>query len=148
MTTPAESHSPAHPVIPTVLVVEDEPTIRELMAILLEEEGYAVRQATDGVEALETVEQYPVDLILSDVKMPRLDGASLAHRLRARGNPLPVVLMSAVYAEVDLPGVRFLRKPINCEHLLDIIAAALRERPRSSRGRGRDDWASPAPLMG
>ena len=67
MTTPAESHSPAHPVIPTVLVVEDEPTIRELMAILLEEEGYAVRQATDGVEALETVEQYPVDLILSDV---------------------------------------------------------------------------------
>ena len=148
MTTPAESHSTAHPVIPTVLVVEDEPTIRELMAILLEEEGYAVRQATDGVEALETVEQYPVDLILSDVKMPRLDGASLAHRLRARGNPLPVVLMSAVYAEVDLPGVRFLRKPINCEHLLDIIAAALRERPRSSRGRGRDDWASPTPLMG
>lgn len=134
--------------MPTVLVVEDEPTIRELMAILLEEEGYAVRQATDGVEALETVEQYPVDLILSDVKMPRLDGASLAHRLRARGNPLPVVLMSAVYAEVDLPGVRFLRKPINCEHLLDIIAAALRERPRSSRGRGRDDWASPTPLMG
>ena len=148
MTTSAESHSPAHPVMPTVLVVEDEPTIRELMAILLEEEGYAVRQATDGVEALETVEQYPVDLILSDAKMPRLDGASLAHHLRARGNPLPVVLMSAVYAEVDLPGVRFLRKPINCEHLLDIIAAALRERPRSSRGRGRDDWASPTPLMG
>ena len=148
MTTPAESHSPAHPVIPTVLVVEDEPTIRELMAILLEEEGYAVRQATDGLEAWETVEQYPVDLILSDVKMPRLDGASLAQRLRARGNPLPIVLMSAVYAEVDLPGVRFLRKPINCEHLLDIIAAALRERPRSSRGRGRDDWASPTPLMG
>src|SRR5918997_1077583 len=96
MTTPAESHSPAHPVMRTVLVVEDEPVIRELMAILLEEEGYTVRQATDGMEALETVEQYPVDLVLSDVKMPRLDGASLAHRLRERGDPLPVVLMSAV----------------------------------------------------
>ena len=133
MTTPAESHSPAHPVMPTVLVAEDEPVIRELMAILLEEEGYTVRQAVDGLEALETVEQYPVDLILSDVKMPRLDGASLAHHLRAHGDSLPIVLMSAVYAEVDLPGVLFLRKPINCEHLLDIIAAALRERPHTTR---------------
>ena len=148
MTTPAESHSPAHPVMRTVLVVEDEPVIRELMAILLEEEGYTVRQATDGLEALETVERHPVDLVLSDVKMPRLDGASLAHQLRARGDPLPVVLMSAVYAEVDLPGVQFLRKPINCEHLLDIIAATLRESHRPARGEGRDDWASPASLMG
>jgi len=148
MTPPADFHSPAHPVTPTVLVVEDEPTIRELMAILLEEEGYAVRQAADGLEALETVEQHPVDLVLSDVKMPRLDGASLAHHLRALGNPLPIVLMSAVYAEVDLPGVRFLRKPMNCEHLLHIIAAALRESPRPTRGEGRDDWTSPAPMMG
>ncbi len=148
MTTPAKSRPDTHPVMPTVLVVEDEPVIRELMAILLEEEGYAVRLAGDGLEALETVEQHAVDLVLSDVKMPRLDGASLAHRLRAQANPLPVVLMSAVYAEVDLPGVRFLRKPVNCEHLLDIIAAALRGRPHATRGDGRDDWASPAPLMG
>ena len=148
MTTPAESHSPAHSMMPTVLVVEDEPVIRELMAILLEEEGYTVRLATDGVEALETVEQYSVDLILSDVKMPRLDGASLAHHLREQGNHLPVVLMSAVYAEVDLPGVRFLRKPINCEHLLEIIAADLQGRPHATRGDGRDDWTSPAQLMG
>ena len=148
MTTPAESHSPPHPAMPSVLVVEDEPVIRELMAILLEEEGYTVRQATDGVEALEVVDQHPVDLILSDVKMPRLDGPSLAHHLRARGDLIPVVLMSAVYAEVDLPGVRFLRKPLNCEHLLDIIAAALRESPRPARGGGGDDWASPASLMG
>ena len=56
--------------------------------------------------------------------------------------------MSAVYAEVDLPGVRFLRKPVNCEHLLDIIAAALRESPRSARGGGLDDWSGPAPFVG
>ena len=148
MTTPAEPHTTAHPTMPTVLVVEDEPVIRELMAILLEDEGYTVRLASDGLEALETVEQHPVDLVLSDVKMPRLDGASLAHRLRAQPNPLPVILMSAVYAEVDLPGVRFLRKPVNCEHLLDIIAAALLESHRSVRGRGLDDWASPAPAIG
>jgi FixJ family two-component response regulator len=80
--------------------------------------------------------------------MPRLDGAALAHRLRAQVPPLPVVLMSAVYAEVDLPGVRFLRKPVNCEHLLEIIAAALRESPRSTRSGGLDDWTSPAPAIG
>ena len=148
MTTPAEPHTTAHPVMPTVLVVEDEPVIRELMAILLEEEGYAVRQAEDGVEALETVDQHPIDLVLSDVKMPRLDGASLARHLRERGDPIPVVLMSAVYAEVDLPGVRFMRKPVNCEHLLDIIAAALRESSRFAQGGGRDDWTSPAPAIG
>jgi CheY-like chemotaxis protein len=118
------------------------------MAILLEDEGYAVHLAVDGLEALETVERHPVDLVLSDVKMPRLDGASLAHRLRAQPNPLPVILMSAVYAEVDLPGVRFLRKPIAGEHLLDIIAVALRESPRSTRSGGRDDWSSPAPAIG
>ena len=148
MPTPAEPHPTAHPEMPTVLIVEDEPVIRELMAILLEEEGYAVHQAVDGLEALETVEQHTVDLVLSDVKMPRLDGASLARHLRARGDPIPVVLMSAVYAEVDLPGVRFLRKPVNCDHLLDIIAAALRESHRSARGGGLDDWTSPAPFAG
>ena len=148
MPTPADPLLEPHPLLPCILVVEDEPVIRELMAILLEEEGYAVHQAVDGLEALETVEQHTVDLVLSDVKMPRLDGASLARHLRARGDPIPVVLMSAVYAEVDLPGVRFLRKPVNCEHLLDIIAAALRESLRSARGGGLDDWSGPAPFVG
>ena len=148
MPTPAEPHATALPAMPTVLIVEDEPVIRELMAILLEDEGYAVHLAVDGLEALETIERHAVDLVLSDVKMPRLDGASLAHRLRARADPIPVVLMSAVYAEVDLPGVRFLRKPVNCEHLLDIIAVSLRESRRPVPGDGRDDWASPAPAIG
>jgi CheY-like chemotaxis protein len=118
------------------------------MAILLEDEGYTVRQAVDGVQALEVMEQQSVDLVLSDVKMPRLDGASLVQRLRARGDAIPVVLMSAVYAEVDLPGVRFLRKPVNCEHLLDIIAGALAANGRSAPGGALDGWTDPAPFVG
>lgn len=118
MDPPAIRRDQSDEVIPTILVVEDEPVIRELMAILLEDEGFTVRQAGDGLAALEMLEQHRIDLVLSDVKMPRLDGASLVHRLRARGDAIPVVLMSAVYAEVDLPGVRFLHKPVNCEHLL------------------------------
>lgn len=148
MDHPAIRRDDANDVIPTVLVVEDEPVIRELMAILLEEEGYAVRQAVDGLQALEMLEQQGIDLVLSDVKMPRLDGASLVHRLRSRGDAIPVVLMSAVYAEVDLPGVRFLRKPVNCEHLLTIIATALREIDRTAYGAALDERTDPAPFMG
>src|SRR5215211_3201186 len=77
MPTPADPHHDAQPVLPTVLVVEDEPVIRELMVILLEEEGYTVVQAADGLEALQTVDDHPIDVVLSDVKMPRLDGAAL-----------------------------------------------------------------------
>jgi len=148
MDHPAIRRDDANAVIPTVLVVEDEPVIRELMSILLEDEGYAVHQAVDGLQALEMLEQHGVDLVLSDVKMPRLDGASLVHRLRSRGDAIPVVLMSAVYAEVDLPGVRFLRKPVNCEHLLTIIAAALREIGQTSFGGVPDERADPATFMG
>jgi len=133
MPTPADPEHTADPVLPCILLVEDEPVIRELLAILLEEEGYAVVQAADGLEALQTVDDYPIDVVLSDVKMPRLDGAALARHLCAREDPLPVILMSAVYAEVDLPGVRFLRKPVAGEHLLAVIATALRESP-ASRG--------------
>jgi CheY-like chemotaxis protein len=148
MDDPAARRADAHEGIPTVLVVEDEPVIRELMAILLEEEGYVVRQAVDGLEALEVMERHGIDLVLSDVKMPRLDGASLVQRLRARGDPIPVVLMSAVYAEVDLPGVPFLRKPVNGEEVIDIIAAALATNGRSARPGVLDDQTGPAPFAG
>ena len=147
MDDPAVRRDDANELIPTVLVVEDEPVIRELMAILLEEEGYTVRQAVDGMQALEMLEQHGIDLVLSDVKMPRLDGASMVQRLRSRGDAIPVVLMSAVYAEVDLPGVRFLHKPVNCEHLLDIIAATLAANGRSVPGGALDDRTGSAPFM-
>jgi CheY-like chemotaxis protein len=148
MDDPAVRRDDANELIPTVLVVEDEPVIRELMAILLEEEGYTVRQAVDGMQALEMLEQRGIDLVLSDVKMPRLDGASMVQRLRSRGDAIPVVLMSAVYAEVDLPGVRFLRKPVNCEHLIDIIATALSANGRSVPAAALDDQLGSAPLIG
>jgi CheY-like chemotaxis protein len=110
---------------PTVLVVEDEPAIREVVADLLQDEGYAVRQASDGLQAIDELEVDEVDLVLSDVRMPRLDGPSLARRLRRHGYAVPVVLMSAVDCEVDLPGVRFLPKPFDPDHLLHVIGSAL-----------------------
>lgn len=109
----------------TVLVVEDEPAIREVIATLLEDEGYLVRHAKDGLEALDAINGDRIDLIVSDVVMPRLDGASLARKLRGRGHLMPIVLMSAVYADVDLPGVRFVPKPFEIDRLLGTVASAL-----------------------
>ncbi|MBW3632559.1 MAG: response regulator [Chloroflexi bacterium] len=109
----------------TVLVVDDEPAIREIVATLLEDEGYLVRHAKDGVEALAAIDDDTIDLVVSDVVMPRLDGASLVRKLRRRGHLMPVVLMSAVYADVDLPGVRFVPKPFEIDRLLGTVASAL-----------------------
>ena len=110
---------------PTVLMVGDEPAIREVAATLLEEEGYAVCRAADGREALLAVEEHAVDLVVSDVRMPKLDGAALVRELRRQGSVVPVVLRSAVYADVALPGVRFVPKPFELDHLLTVVEKAL-----------------------
>ena len=125
MNRPALDSNTSPETTPTVLVVEDEPAVREVVADLLQDEGYAVRQAADGLEAIAELEVDDVDLVLSDVQMPRLDGRSLARRLRRQGHAVPVVLMSAVDVEVDLPGVRFLPKPFDRDHLLHTIGSAL-----------------------
>lgn len=127
---------------PTVLVVDDEPAIREVVACMLEDEGYAVRQATDGLEALQEMEADEIDLVLSDVKMPGLDGAALVQGLRHRRLAVPVVLMSAVSTGVDLPGVPFLPKPFEPERLLSTVAAAIAANGRSARS-GSEAWSVP-----
>jgi CheY-like chemotaxis protein len=121
MNHPAQDSSTTPETTPTVLVVEDE----EVVTDLLQDEGYAVRQAADGLQAIDELEVDDVDLVLSDVRMPRLDGPSLARRLRGRGHAIPVVLMSAADVEVDLPGVRFLPKPFDRDHLLHVVGSAL-----------------------
>ena len=127
---------------PTVLVVDDEPAIREVVACMLEDEGYTVRQATDGLEALQEMEAEEIDLVLSDVKMPGLDGAALVQGLRRRRLAVPVVLMSAVSTGVDLPGVPFLPKPFEPERLLRTVAAAIAANVRSPHARS-GSWSAP-----
>jgi CheY-like chemotaxis protein len=87
MTNPASISPDGDTAPPTVLVVDDEPTIRDLVSALLQDEGYTVRQARDGLEALREVEEDGIDLVLSDVRMPRLDGVSLAVGCAPRSNP-------------------------------------------------------------
>lgn len=110
----------------TILVVDDEPLIREVVAMLLEDEGYAVVTADDGRAALEVVQREAPALVLMDVMMPRMDGqaAFRAMREHAHGDGLPVILMSAMAEPADLdPKITaFLRKPLDLDHLLTLIA--------------------------
>ena len=104
----------------TVLVVDDDPGICSFLADLLADEGYAVRTASDGQQALEEMAQEPADLVLTDVMMPRIDGVTLTAKLRTRGDRTPVVLMSAVYADVYIPGIRFVPKPFDLEYMVSV----------------------------
>lgn len=81
----------------TVLVIDDEREIGELLHAMLEEEGYQVVNAADGQAGLDLVAQIEPDLILSDVMMPRLDGQALSRILHAHPtyHAIPIALMSA-----------------------------------------------------
>jgi CheY-like chemotaxis protein len=87
-----------------VLVVDDNPTVRDLIRINLELDGYTVVTAGDGEEALELVERVHPDLITLDVTMPRLDGLAVATRLKGRPdtNGIPLVMVSARAQAADL----------------------------------------------
>jgi DNA-binding response OmpR family regulator len=135
--TPPTGHPP-----PTVLVVDDEPVIRETLAIFLEAEGYAVRTAPDGLAALAELEHGGIGLVLSDVMMPRLDGLALARRLRCRQPAVPVVLMSAVAPIPELPEVPVLHKPFALERLIDVIVTMLTHVRDASAANSRGGMAS------
>jgi len=110
----------------TILVVDDEPAIRESLASLFGDEGFAVRTAQDGLEALILQKQQPVDLIISDVHMPLVGGDDLVAELRERGDRTPVVLMSAADVPAcDLPGVRAMAKPFDLDVVLNLVTGML-----------------------
>jgi PAS domain S-box-containing protein len=117
----------------TVLLVEDEETVRSLAREVLVRRGYRVVEARDGVEALELLDDGPsgVGVVVSDLIMPRLGGVELGRRLRVRFPGLPVLLMSG-YADGagvqvlrEEPGRPFLKKPFTPEALANAVRAAL-----------------------
>ena len=103
-----------------ILVVDDDRSLCDLITDLLAGEGYAVSCAHDGLEALAAVERDPPDLIVTDVHMPRLDGAQLARRLR--DSEIPAILLSGDPNWAHVPGVAFVPKPFDLDHLLTIVA--------------------------
>jgi len=82
----------------TVLLVDDEAPIRRSLGPYLERSGYRVHLASDGVEALEVLGRHRIDIVVTDVLMPRLDGRELVRRVRSGGTWTPIILLTQVDA--------------------------------------------------
>src|SRR6185436_9838154 len=113
-----------------VLIVDDEPAIREVLEMILQEWGYDVRLAVDGDEAKELVESYDPEIVISDVVMPQLSGLDLLRCLKA-GNPSRPVILVTAHASIDLAvesmkqGAQdFITKPMDYPKLRAILKAA------------------------
>lgn len=119
---------------PRVLVADDDPDIRELVARSLRHDGYELCLAQDGEEALRLAQEQPPDLAVLDVAMPRLDGYEVTRRLRAHPatSAVPVLLVTArVRAEDEERGLAagasgYVRKPFGMRELRDCVESLVR----------------------
>jgi two-component system response regulator MprA len=122
-----------------ILVVDDEPAVRESLRRALELEGYSVELASDGVEALERLTgNGEPDALILDILMPRMDGLEACRRLRREGHRLPVLMLTAReevenrVAGLDAGADDYVTKPFALEELLARIRALLRRTPGGS----------------
>ncbi|MER7584000.1 response regulator transcription factor [Kitasatospora sp. NPDC097691] len=145
MTPSADDRTPAEPGHPSarLLVVDDEPALRDALESSLAFEGYEVSTATDGYEALESVERDRPDLVLLDIMMPRMDGLTAVRRMRSRGDTVPVLMLTARDAVgdrvtgLDVGADDYLAKPFELDELLARVRALLRRNALAAEAAAR-----------
>ena len=114
-----------------VLVVDDEPIVRDVLSRYLLRSGFSVGSAADGEAALEAIDQEPPDLVLLDLMLPRLDGIEVFHRIRTRSDT-PVIMLTAKGAESDrIAGLElgaddYVTKPFSPREIVARVRAVLR----------------------
>jgi two-component system, OmpR family, response regulator len=119
--------------MPTLLVVDDDAHIRDVVQYALEREGFAVRTAADGAKGLAALAEGGVDLVVLDILMPELDGFEFCRRARAAGD-VAIIFLSSKGDEVDrivgleLGGDDYLPKPFSPRELVARVRAVLRRR--------------------
>ena len=136
---------PADDRIPRVLVVDDEPNIRELVQVALKFHGCSVITAVNGKDALRQAEAAQPDLIVLDVVLPDMDGFEVCRRLRSAGNEVPVIFLTARDTSSDtvtglaIGGDDYVTKPFSVEALVAGYGRCSGGRPgrRPGPGRGR-----------
>jgi DNA-binding response OmpR family regulator len=116
---------------PTILLVDDEDAVRTVLAFPLEREGYVVVQAADGEEALARFAEQPVDLVVLDIMLPRVDGLEVCRRLRAT-SAVPIMMLTARDDELDkvigleLGADDYITKPFSIREFRSRVRALLR----------------------
>ena len=125
-----------------ILAVDDEPMLTDLLAMALRMEGWEVRTAGSGLEALQVAREFEPDALVLDVMMPDLDGVSVLRRLRESGNLVPVVFLTAKDAVADriagltAGGDDYVTKPFSLEEVIARLRAVIR---RSGQGQADDE---------
>ncbi|MDQ3876686.1 MAG: response regulator transcription factor [Actinomycetota bacterium] len=127
----------------TVLLVDDEESVQKLLTYPLEREGFRVVQARDGAEALERFREEPIDLVVLDVMLPKLDGLEVCKRLRA-GSSVPIIMLTARDDELDkvlgleLGADDYITKPFSIREFRSRVRALLR-RASAQREETREE---------
>ncbi len=116
-----------HATLETILLVEDEPVVRQLFAHALTRAGYRVYEARNGEEAIKVFDQHGdgIDMLLTDMRMPYMGGAELAHHLRERRETLKLLCISGYPGSADPDDGDFLAKPFSREELLKKVRNVL-----------------------
>ena len=113
-----------------ILIVDDEPNIVDLLCVLLEDEGYRVYRAADGLQAIDEIRRVEPALVISDVKMPGLSGEDLARRVvigMFRTSPR-IILMSAMERPRNGCNVPFIGKPFDIDEFLGLVDEQMRQK--------------------
>jgi two-component system, OmpR family, response regulator len=132
---------------PRILLVDDEQPIQTLLAFPLQRDGYDVVHASDGREALARFAEQTFDLVVLDVMLPKMDGLEVCRRLRAKGERVPIIMLSAKSEEIDkvlgleLGADDYITKPFSMREFRSRVKAALRR-----AGMARDDGDVEAPV--
>ncbi|HEX6131527.1 MAG TPA: response regulator transcription factor [Actinomycetota bacterium] len=132
---------------PSVLIVDDEPMVRDVLARYLERDGFRVRTADDGQAALDLVAAASPDLVVLDLMLPTVDGLEVLRRLRERGD-VPVVLLTAKGDEIDrivgleLGADDYVAKPFSPREVAARVRAVLRRGRADRAGTDRPDVAT------
>ena len=130
--------------LPTVLVVEDEASFVEALVVGLKREGFLVKVARDGGEALDVFDAVRPDLVLLDVMLPKVNGIDVCREMRARSR-VPIIMVTAKGAEIDtVVGLEvgaddYVTKPYRLRELVARMRAVLRRAPVADEGDGPHD---------
>jgi DNA-binding response OmpR family regulator len=136
---------------PRILLVDDEQPIQTLLSFPLQRDGYDVVAAADGREALARFSEQVFDLVVLDLMLPRMDGLEVCRRLRAKGETVPIIMLTAKSDEIDkvlgleLGADDYITKPFSMREFRSRVKAALR---RAGMARANADDERPMEVRG